>query len=371
MSAIRVAASPAPVVEADARPSWRSMLAGPLVAAITLAGAIVAADYTDLGLRDPDGVAGGRLVGVVIVVLVLVAVDVFVRAARRAQRKLPPRAVLAEVRAERWSWPRGLAVGSALVSFYVSYLAYRNLKSMVPLLRPDVLFDRELADLDRVLFLGSDPADLTHAIFGTGAAAEVLSVVYLFYVLWVPISLAIALVFSANLPGGMFYATAAALNWPIGALSYIALPALGPVYYVPEDFRDLPVTGVSQLQELLLDQRMEFLADPSVTGTAQSIAAFASLHVSVILTAVLAAYLLGFGRRTRLGLWVLLWSSVLATVYLGWHYVIDDVAGVAIALLALWLASNLTGFRIDPRAFRSRRSRGRFSGHAPRSRPSA
>ena len=371
MSTIRVAASPAPVVEDDARPSRRSVLAGPLVAAVTLAGAIVAANFTDVAFRDPDGVAGRRLVWVVIFVLVLVAIDVFVRAARRARRKLPPRSVLSEVRAERWSWPRGLAVGSALVSFYISYLAYRNLKSMVPLLRPDELFDRQLADLDRVLFLGSDPAHLTHAIFGTGAAAEVLSVIYLLYIPFVPLSLAVALVFSANLPGGMFYATAAAINWPIGALSYIALPALGPVYYVPEDFRDLPVTGVSDLQASLLDKRVEFLADPSVTGTAQSIAAFASLHVSVILTAVLAAYLLGFGRRTRLGLWMLLWSSVLATVYLGWHYVIDDVAGVAIALMALWLASKLTGFRIDPEAFRSRRSHGRLSGRASRSRPSA
>ncbi len=184
-----------------------------------------------------------------------------------------------------------------------------------------------------------------------------LSVIYLLYIPFVPLSLAVALVFSANLPGGMFYATAAAINWPIGALSYIALPSLGPVYYMPEGFHALPVTGVSELQETLLDKRVEFLADPSVTGNAQSIAAFASLHVSVILTAVLAAYLLGFGRRTRLGLWVLLWSSVLATVYLGWHYVIDDVAGVAIALLALWLASKLTGFRIDPEAFPFRRRR--------------
>ena len=359
MSATRVAASPARVVEDDAQPSWRSVLAGPLVAAVALAGAVVAANFADVELRDPDGVAGRRLVWVVIFVLVLVAIDVFVRAARRAQRKLPPRAVLAEVRAERWGWPRGLAVGSTLVSFYISYLAYRNLKTMVPLLRPDELVDRQLADLDRVLFLGSDPAGLTHAIFGSGAAAEVLSVIYLFYIPFVPLSLAFALVFSANLRGGMFYATAAALNWPIGALSYIALPALGPVYYVPEDFRDLPVTGVSELQGILLDQRVEFLADPSVTGTAQSIAAFASLHVSVILTAVLAAYLLGFGRRTRLGLWVLLWSTVLATVYFGWHYFVDDVAAVAIALLALWLASKLTGFRIDPSAFRARNSRGR------------
>ena len=228
LSAIRVAASPAPVVEDDAQPSWRSMLAGPLVAVITLAGATWRPTHRASSSATPTASRRAARRGSVILVLVLVAMDVFVRAARRAPRKLPPWAVLAEVRAERWGWRRGLAVGSALVSFYITYLAYRNLKSAVPLLRPDDLVDRQLADLDRALFLGSDPAELAHAIFGTGAAAEVLSVIYLFYVLFVPISLAVALVFSANLPGGMFYATAAAINWPIGALSYIALPALGP-----------------------------------------------------------------------------------------------------------------------------------------------
>ena len=62
---------------------------GPLVAAVTLAGAIAAANFTDVALRDPDGVAGRRLVWVVIFVLVLVAIDVFVRAARRARRARP------------------------------------------------------------------------------------------------------------------------------------------------------------------------------------------------------------------------------------------------------------------------------------------
>jgi hypothetical protein len=42
-----------------------------------------------------------------------------------------------------------VAVASALVSFYVTYLAYRNLKSILPLLRPGELFDRQLADADR------------------------------------------------------------------------------------------------------------------------------------------------------------------------------------------------------------------------------
>jgi hypothetical protein len=347
------------------------VLAGPLVAIITMATAVAATQAAGVPLRDPDHVAGRRLLIVAAMVLALVVVDILVRAARRSPGRWPAREAIREVRGERWTRYRALAVVSALVSFYVTYLAYRNLKSVVPLLRPGELFDRQLGEIDRAMFGGTDPAAILHTLLGTGITAEGLSIVYVVFIVFLPISLAYALVYSPDLPGGLFFATALGINWSLGALSYFVLPALGPVYVSPAEFADLPTSEVSQLQALLLDQRVAFLRDPAVAGTSQSIAAFASLHVSVILTAVLAAYLLGFGRRTRLGLWVLLWSSVLATVYLGWHYVIDDVAGVAIALLALWLASKLTGFRMDPKAFRSRKSRGRSSGRASRSRPSA
>ena len=48
---------------------------------------------------------------------------------------------LVAVRREHWTLHRWLAVTGAIVAFYVTYLAYRNLKSMVPLLRPGDLFD--------------------------------------------------------------------------------------------------------------------------------------------------------------------------------------------------------------------------------------
>jgi hypothetical protein len=37
---------------------------------------------------------------------------------------------------------------------------------------------------------------------------------------------------------------------------------------------------------------------------------------------------------------------VIATLYFGWHYVIDDVVAVPIALLAVWLGAVATGHRI-------------------------
>jgi membrane-associated phospholipid phosphatase len=40
--------------------------------------------------------------------------------------------------------------------------------------------------------------------------------------------------------------------------------------------------------------------------------------------------------------------TLVATVYLGWHYVVDDIAGIALGVMSLILARMLTGF--DPRS---------------------
>ena len=120
----------------------------------------------------------------------------------------------------------------------------------------------------------------------------------------------------------------------LGAASYFLLPSLGPIYYEPKAFAHLPHSEVTRLQDMLLDQRVEFLVHPT-TATPQSIAAFASLHISMSLTAVLAAHLLGLGKRLKIGLWIWLGLTTLATVYLGWHYFLDDLGGIVIAVGAL------------------------------------
>ncbi len=74
-------------------------------------------------------------------------------------------------------------------------------------------------------------------------------------------------------------------------------------------------------------------------------------------TALLAAHVLGLRRSLRLALWAWMVLTVLATIYLGWHYVVDDVAGVLIGALSLALAWLLTGY--DLRAARRRGQRAR------------
>jgi hypothetical protein len=191
-------------VKSAAPPRWRGVLAGPIVAVLMVITGLIATDAAGVPLRDPDHIAALYLVLVGFGVAVLVGLDIFVRAARRTGTRRPSRAALRSVRRERWTGARALAAGSALVSFYVSYMAYRNLKAIVPLLRPGDIFDRELADLDRGMFAGHDPADLLHTVLGVGVSTQILSTSYAAFIVFLPLSLAVALVFSRDVRAGLF-----------------------------------------------------------------------------------------------------------------------------------------------------------------------
>jgi len=342
------AAPPAPAgLAVTPPPRRREALAAPLVALVALATALVAAGAAGVRFRDPDHVAARYFVAVGLAVVLLVALDVFLRARRAAGGRRPSAAAMGAVRRTRWTRGRMAAAGGALLSFYVSYLAYRNLKGLLPVLRPGDLFDRELAALDRDLFLGHDPAALLHGLLGTGGVpTHLLSTVYAAFILFLPLCLALALVFSPDLPTSLFFATALSLNWLLGIGSYFLLPALGPVYADPAAFAALPHSEVTRLQEMLLDRRAEFLRDPD-DGTPQAIAAFASLHIAMSVTPLAVAYLLGLGRGLKLALWTWLGVTWVATIYLGWHYVVDDVAGVVIAAVSLLLARALMGYDLE------------------------
>src|SRR5512132_1453302 len=277
-------------------PAWRGAAACLFVAVAALVTGVIVTDAAGVPLRDPGHVTEGRLVTALVLVGVLIAVDAVIRGR------------------ERWPRARLVMTGGVVLAFYATYFAYRNLKSVVPLLR-DELFDRRLGDIDRGVFGGSDPAEVLHGLLGTGVSAEVLSVVYGLFFVFVPVSLALALVVPRDPRPGLFFVTALSLNWMLAAGSYFLLPSLGPVYAQPENFADLPSTGVSHLQTALLEGRTEFLHDPAAAGAAQSIGAFASLHVSIFFTTALATLLLGAPRRVCAVVWALLALTVLATLY--------------------------------------------------------
>jgi hypothetical protein len=114
----------------------------------------------------------------------------------------------------------------------------------------------------------------------------------------------------------------------------------------PSLFIDLPHTGVTDLQNALANGRASYLEDPHATQSVQSVAAFASLHVSIIFTAALICHFVIPNKWVRWGMWVFFVLTAISTIYFGWHYLLDDVAGLAIGLLAVWIGAKTTGHQM-------------------------
>ncbi|SDS60256.1 PAP2 superfamily protein [Brevibacterium sandarakinum] len=315
-----------------------AMLLSIAVAMIALASSI----HLGRPLRDPDGFLGPAYIRLPLLALLFFGGGVFIDAVRTSGWKHLPTGMLNVVKNE-WSLRRALCITAGMLSFYICYVSYRNLKSDLPIYRDDVLFDQQLSQSDLWLAGGINPAVFLHDLFGTGFMAEVLSFVYLAYLPLIPISLGAALILSRNLAIGAWYATTLSLNWVLGTVSYYILPALGPAFARPGLYDSLTETGVSDLQDALINTRLDYLADPIGSGEIQGVAAFASLHVSVTFA---AALFMMYTRQKPLFqalTWIFFGLTVLATLYFGWHYIVDDIAGMAIGWVSVALGAWVTG----------------------------
>ncbi|MGC1206857.1 MAG: phosphatase PAP2 family protein [Ornithinimicrobium sp.] len=308
--------------------------------------AVLGALTLNLPLRDPDGFLGPSWTRLPLILFLFIAADLIPRVISRSKGWSGARHALKEVVAERWPLQRLVVVLVALASFYVTYVGYRNLKSFLPVATQQS-DDAALFTTDRILSFGMNPAEVLHTVLGTGVAAHVLSWVYISFLFFVPISLAAALVWSRNVSLGLWYTTALCLNWALGTASYYLFPALGPFAVRSWNYAALPATGVSSLQEGMLRARANVIMDPFGTNSVQSIAAFASLHTSIVFTAALIVHLAGFPRVVRITMWIFLALTLISTIYFGWHYIIDDVAGLMIGAVSVAVAGVATRGAVD------------------------
>ena len=191
----------------------------------------------------------------------------------------------------RWTRERTRLVVVGTLFFYLTYVCYRNLKSNLPFVRPDperdpgevkaLSFDRELHVMDRVLFFGHDPSDVTHSVFGTTFTAHILSQVYLTYLPLVILLVVVWLVWSRNVSFGYWFVTSQVLAWTLGTLSYYLLPTLGPGIEYPSEYLDLTRTPTTDLMASITTGRAGVLYDTTIEGALNSVAGFASLHVTI------------------------------------------------------------------------------------------
>lgn len=327
-------------------------VAGVIAVLLVLANFVVAWVW-DLPVRDPDGVAVPTYIRLPVIVLIAFLLDVLpwtaIEARRRPEgflRALRP--ALGHVLHTRWRRQHVVFMLGGLGAWYACYATFRNLKSYVPFVNHH-LWDDTLGRIDRALFLGHDPANVLHSLLGTDLAAHFFSFVYIFWIVLIPVTLAIALVFTRSAVRGSWYVTAIAFDWVLGVATYYLVPTLGPIYSQSENFTGLAHTHVTDLERDLLVDRKAVIADVWGAHAVQTIAAFPSLHVGMCITLALFAEWAGLRRAWRVTAWVFLALTVLSTIYLGWHFFVDSLGGAVVGALAAWAAALATGNHVGLR----------------------
>jgi hypothetical protein len=204
-------------------------------------------------------------------------------------------------------------------------------------------WDRAFADIDAAIF-GTDPWRLTHGIFGPGATwalAFFYTVVFGFALAFVQAF--VALYADRRLVGTFFLATV--LTWFLGGIvGAYALSSTGPIFAHLADtaLGDRFAPLATSLHHLLPGDNLvaptqTYLAsslNSSIAVSGGGISAMPSMHIAEAMIFVMAAK----GTKWQwlaIPFLVLTWVG---SVHFGYHYAIDGVVAVPIAILCWHVA---------------------------------
>ena len=205
----------------------------------------------------------------------------------------------------------------------LTFFFFIQLKHLTPLLRAR-LYDDELAVFDRLL-CGGELCSVPAMNFFGPAAAPWLSAGYTLFYPYLGLVL-VLFVMQRDFRLTSEFVAAFAAVWFLGVGTIYLLPSYGPIFSAPELFASLPVTEVTHLQADLWKHRQFLQNAPLSPRGIFLISGIPSLHVALVLLG--SVYLHELHRGLAIVSWALLAVTLAATIYFGWHYVLDDLAAV-------------------------------------------
>lgn len=239
-----------------------------------------------------------------------------------------------------------LAIG--FVGFFSFMFAYATIKTRIPELTT-FGWDEAFMRMDRALFLGRDPWTVFAWIYDRPGLLRAIDTLY---DVWAPIMVS-AFIYAFLRKTGpadvrLRFPVALILTWFIGGnLLAVVFASAGPCYY--GDVTGLPDVYAAQFMRLeaihsiealrALDyQRLLWAVYESPGLGLGGISAMPSMHCATSFLLILLAR----GNRVLLGISVLFFLIILcASFILGWHYAVDGVFAIPVALFGWWAARKL------------------------------
>lgn len=258
-------------------------------------------------------------------------------------REARPVALLTQLITARLTWPGFLVAVLAVLLFTPMLMAsFGTLKILMPLSR-DFTWDDTLASIDRMIFQGIQPWELTHALLGSPSATILLDIVY---TLWVP-TLALSVLLAGVAPRlhrARFFLCFGAGWLLLGVLGAYVFASAGPCY--------APLLGTATAHEYEgLLERLQTISGSHTLGAvtwqkilwnahierdyqfAMGISAMPSMHNYVSVLYALMAW--NSKPILRHGSKLFAIMVFIGSIHLGWHYAIDGIAST-IAAVAIW-----------------------------------
>ena len=254
----------------------------------------------------------------------------------------------------RWfasrNWPEIVLLRIPLALGITTTISYLHLffKVNIPNFAP-YSWDHFFAGIDRALFLGQDPWVLSHQVMPDVLATMIFDMFYMAWFLVMQMSIFAIALLAPRHPLRQTFLLAYGLNWVVaGALLAILFPAVGPVYMegITGDPMFQPLTDLLSRQgettQIMALEAQKWLWEGYTLADVEpvGISAFPSLHLSIAATCAC----LGFDASRVTG-WLAVAFTVgilLGSVHLGWHYAIDGIAGIALALVFWWISARVT-----------------------------
>lgn len=209
---------------------------------------------------------------------------------------------------------------SALI---VMFAEFAVLKNLIPHMNSHS-WDALLVQSDRLLCGGRICSEVLLSWLGAGAL-DAVSEHYLLFFRYLSL---VATFFVVAVPRRTTQECLSALiaSYLFGILWVYAMPSTGPAFVHSELYTFMADSKIAALQRGLLESQ----------GQVYLISGLPSLHVAVVFV---GSYFLWRVNRVLAGAsWAFAFLTINSTIYLGWHYVLDDVGGVLLAGVAVWFS---------------------------------
>lgn len=234
---------------------------------------------------------------------------------------------------------------------FLAFYCYSHLKALIPVLSITESLDPFFWFIENELFPAIAPIKLNRLVlFKLGDS--ILQFSYHSLTFFYSLVLG-ALFFSNNFKVMGRAVTALIISFFVANILYFAVPCDGPYFFKPEAFHISPDSSIEKAQQWLINKRKLFLDAPAdyEVKIFNGIAGFPSMHIAQTLILIFALK----AAVPRLFIPACLYelAVIIATMAFGWHYFVDDLAGVIIAIAAFKLADYLHNRLCSEKAFKT------------------